>query len=281
MKKAKKILLAEHAGFCFGVRRAIEIAEKTLDKKKEKVYCFGELIHNSTVVNNLEKRGMKVIKNLSEVPPRASLIIRSHGAGPEIFEATKKKKITIVDATCPFVRKAQEIARDFYDQNFQVVIVGDKKHPEIIGLAAYAKNTAIVISGAQEAQKMKNYPKIGLLIQTTGKTESLKEVSAVLLEKTRNLCVANTLCSDSFSKKEEVRKMAKKIDVLLVIGDNNSNNTKKLAEIGISSGVKTYQIESAKDIKEKWFLEKNKIGITAGASTPDVLINEVKELIQK
>jgi 4-hydroxy-3-methylbut-2-enyl diphosphate reductase len=170
------------------------------------------------------------------------------------------------------VRKAQEIARDFYDKKFQVVIIGDKKHPEIIGLNAHAHNAAIVVSGEKEAQKIKNYPKIGLLIQTTGKTESLKEVGAVLLEKTRNLCVSNTICFDSFSKKEEIKKKAKNVDVLLVIGDKNSNNTKKLAEIGISCG-----LESANDIRKEWLRGKKNIGITAGASTPDILINEVKD----
>jgi small subunit ribosomal protein S1 len=279
MKKSRKIELAEHAGFCFGVRRAIEIAEKTLSQKKEKVYCLGEIIHNYSVVRGLEKKGLKVVKDLREVPPKASLIIRSHGVGPEIFEQAKKKKIKIIDATCPFVRKAQEIARDFHAKKFQVVIVGDKKHPEIIGLNAHAKNTAVVVSGEKEARKIKNYSKIGLLIQTTGKTESLEEVSSVLLQKTRNLCVSNTICSDSFSKKEEVRKMSKKIDILLVIGDRNSNNTKKLAEVGTSLGIKTYQIESADDIKKEWLSGKKRIGVTAGASTPDELINQVKDKI--
>jgi len=279
MKKSKKIKLAEHAGFCFGVRRAIEIAEDVLGQKKEKIFCLGEIIHNRSVVEGLEKKGLKTIENLNRVPLKASLIIRSHGVGPEIFKQAEKKKIKIIDATCPFVRKAQNVARDFYADKFQVVIVGDKKHPEIIGLNAHTKNMAIIVDGKEKAQKIKNYPKMGLLIQTTGKTELLKDVTSVLLEKTKNLCVANTICLDSFSKKEEVKKMAKKVDILFVIGDKKSNNTKKLAEIGTSSGIKTHQIESAGDIKKEWLLNKNRIGITAGASTPDILINQVKDRI--
>lgn len=281
MKKTIKIKLAKHAGFCFGVRRAIGIAENALKQKNSKIFCLGELIHNSTVVRNLEKQGLKMVKDLKEIPRDGFLIIRSHGAAPEIFEEARKKKINIIDATCPFVRKAQEIAKDFYEKSFQVVIIGDKKHPEILAINANTKNTAIVVNSKKEALKIKNFSKIGLLIQTTSKVELLKEVANILIEKTKNLCVSNTICLDSFSKKEEVKKMSKNIDLLFVIGDRKSNNTKKLSEIGTGTGIKTYQIESANEIKTEWLKEKTKIGITAGASTPDMLIDQVKDKIKK
>jgi len=281
MKKTRKIILAKHAGFCFGVRRAIGIAENALKQKNHKIFCLGELIHNSIVVKDLEIRGLKIVKDVKEVPRGGYLIIRSHGADPEVFAEAAKKKINIIDATCPFVHKAQEIAKDFYEKEFQVVIVGDKKHPEILGINANTKNTAIVVNSEKEALKMKNFSKIGLLIQTTSKFGILKEVTAVLLEKTKNLCISNTICLDSFSKKEEVKIISKGIDILLVIGDRKSNNTKKLAEIGTAVGVKTYQIESAADIKIEWLNGKTKIGITAGASTPDILIDQVKDRIIK
>jgi len=280
MKKKRKIQLARHAGFCFGVRRALKIAENSLTRKKPTVFCWGELIHNACVVQDLEKKGLRVVKDLKAIPRCGHLIIRSHGAAPEVFNAAKKRGINIIDTTCPFVRKAQAIARDFYQKNYQVVIVGDKQHPEIIGIRANTKNTAIVVSGEKEAAQIKNFPRIGLLIQTTGKIELLKEVAAKLLEKTKNLTVANTICLNSFFKKEEIKEMAKDVNILLVIGDRKSNNTKKLAEVGLSYGIKTYRIESAAEIQNAWLKGKTKIGLTAGASTPDVLIKQVEEKIK-
>ena len=281
MKKERKIQLARHAGFCFGVRRAIKIAQDSLAQKDGQIFCWGELIHNTCVVKDLEKKGLRVVKGLQEIPRGGSLIIRSHGAAPEIFSEAVKRGIKIIDATCPFVQKAQEIAKDFYQKKYQVIIVGDKKHPEVMGIRANTKNTAIVVSGEKEVAKVKNFPQIGLLTQTTGKIELLKIVAAILLEKTKNLTVANTICLDSFSKKEEIKTLAKNADILLVIGDRKSNNTKKLFEVGVACGIKTYQIESAKEIKKAWLQGKSKIGLTAGASTPDVLIKQVEDKIKQ
>jgi len=281
MKKVKKIQLARHAGFCFGVRRAIKIAQDSLAQKKQPLFCWGELIHNSFVVRDLEKKGLRVIENFKTIPRGSFLIIRSHGASPEIFTEAKKRGITIIDATCPFVQKAQAIAKGFYQKKYQVVIVGDKKHPEVIGIKAHTKNTALVVNGEIEASKLKKFPQIGLLIQTTGETELLKKAEAILHKKTKKLKVANTICLNSFSKKEEIKVMAKDSDVLLVIGDRKSNNTKKLVEVGLSCGIKTYQIESAQEIKAEWLQGKVKIGLTAGASTPDILIKQVADKLRK
>ncbi|MBU2028428.1 4-hydroxy-3-methylbut-2-enyl diphosphate reductase [Patescibacteria group bacterium] len=281
MKKGRKIQLARHAGFCFGVRRAIRIAEESLAQKNIPIFCWGELIHNSHVVKDLEKKGLRVIENLKTIPPNSFLIIRSHGVAPEIFHEAKKRGITIIDATCPFVQKAQVIAKDFYQKNYQVIIIGDKKHPEVIGIRANTKNTALIVNGETEANKLKKFPQIGLLIQTTGETELLKKVEAILRKKTKKLKVANTICLNSFSKKEEIKVMAEDIDILLVIGDRKSNNTKKLVEVGLVCGIKTYQIESAKEIKSVWLRGKTRIGLTAGASTPDILIQQVEDKVKK
>lgn len=281
MQKTRKIQLARHAGFCFGVRRAIKIAEDSLAQKKPPIFCWGELIHNAYVVKDLKKKGLRVVKSLKAIPQGSFLIIRSHGTSPEVLAEAKKRKIKIINATCPFVQKAQEIAKSFYHKGYQVVIIGDKNHPEVIGIRANTKNTAIIVAGEKEATKIKNFPRIGLLIQTTGQVELLKKIEALLLKKTKNLTVANTVCLDSFSKKEEIKAMAPNIDILLVIGDRQSNNTKKLVEVGLSCGIKTYQIESAKEIKNAWLRGKTRIGITAGASTPDILIQQVKDKIKK
>jgi small subunit ribosomal protein S1 len=279
MKKTKKIQLARHAGFCFGVRRAIKITEESLAQKKGKIFCWGELIHNAFVVKDLKKKGLQVIKNLKEIPQGGILIIRSHGVSPEILIQARKRKIEIINATCPFVRKAQEIAKNFYQERRQVIIIGDKNHPEIVGIKANTQDTAIIVEGEKEAKKIKSFPQVGLLIQTTGKPNLLKAVEKILRKKSKDLVVANTVCLDSFSKKEEIKIMAKDVDVLLVVGDRKSNNTKKLVEIGLACKIETYQIESADEIKSKWLQGKTKIGITAGASTPDVLIKQVGEKV--
>jgi 4-hydroxy-3-methylbut-2-enyl diphosphate reductase len=281
MKEKKKIKLARYAGFCFGVRRAIKIAEESLARKKGPIFCWGELIHNTFVVQDLERKGLRVVENLKALPKGGYLIIRSHGVDPKIIAAAQKRGLVVIDATCPFVQKAQAIAKDFYQKKYQVVIVGDKKHPEVIGIRANTQNTALVVSGEKEAAQIKNFPRVGLLIQTTSKTELLKETAAKLLEKTKNLTVANTVCLNSFFKKEEIKTMAKDVDVLLVIGDRKSNNTKKLLETGLSCGIEAYQIESAEDIKAEWLRGKVRIGLTAGASTPDILIKQVKEKVKK
>lgn len=279
MKKIRKIQLARHAGFCFGVRRALKIAEDSLTEKKSKIFCYGELIHNASVVKSLERKGLKVVTDLKKIPRGSFLIIRSHGAAPTVFVTARKKKITVIDATCPFVQKAQAIAKNFYQKKYQVVIVGDKKHPEVIGIRANTRNTALVVKDEAEAGKLKNYVQMGLLIQTTGETELLKKVAVILGKKTQNLEVANTICLNSFSKKEEIKNMAEDVDVLLVIGDRQSNNTKKLTEVGLACGIKTYQIESAQELKTAWLRGKNRIGLTAGASTPDVLIKKVMDTL--
>lgn len=281
MVQKRKIKIARHAGFCFGVRRAVAAAEKALKRKNAPVFCLGELIHNPQAVARLEKAGLRTEEKLENVPAGVFLIIRSHGVGPEIMKKAGEKKIKVIDATCPFVRKAQLAARDFLQKNYQVVICGDARHAEVIGLNANAENQAIVVKDAWAASRIGPFPKIGLLSQTTQKAEVLKEVALVLAGRAKELSTANTICSDSATKQKEVKKMAAEADVMVVIGGKNSSNTLKLVQLSRAAGAKTFHIETPEELEERWFKNARKIGLAAGASTPDDLIAAAKEKIDK
>jgi (E)-4-hydroxy-3-methyl-but-2-enyl pyrophosphate reductase len=274
MKQKRKIILAKNAGFCFGVRRAIELAKQALDKEK-KVYCLGSIIHNPQVVARLKEKGMKTVKSISRIPDGSVFIVRSHGVAPKIISALKKKKVKIIDATCPFVGKAQQAAKKFFEEGREVVIFGDQEHAEVVGINGYANNKAQVIIDPAEAKKIKNIGKIGILSQTTQKKDLFKEIIKELKKLKTDLLVADTICNDSSKKKEEVKKIARWVDVMIVVGGKESNNTKKLAEASRLAGTKTYHIETVDELKLTWLKNAKKIGIAAGASTPDWIIEDV------
>lgn len=280
MKKNVKIRIAKHAGFCFGVKRAIEIAEREL-KNKKRIFCLGNLIHNVRVVKNLEIKGLKICNDINEIPPNSFLLIRSHGLDVRIVKKAEELKIKIIDATCPFVKKVQEAAEDFYKKKFQVIIIGDYSHPEVLAVNSYTNDQSIVIKDEKEVKKLGRFSKCGIVIQTTKKVDLLKKISMEMLDHAKNVSISNTVCQDSFSKKEEIKKMIKNADVMIVIGDKKSNNTKELAEISRSAGIKTFKIEASSGLRKKWFRGTKNIGIAAGASTPKISIDEVNEKIRK
>lgn len=281
MKLKKKIIIAKKAGFCFGVRRAIEIAEKALKKKNGQIFCLGEIIHNPLVVGRLERKGLEIIQDIKKTKKGDSLIIRSHGVAPEVIKDAKGKGLKIIDATCPFVSHAQNIIADFHKRGLQVVIFGDPKHSEVIGLNANAEDKALVVEKKKDLKKIKKNSRVAFVSQTTQKIEEFKKIAEIFKKQCENLEVINTICLDSFNKKEEVKKIAAEVDIMIIIGGKNSNNTKKLAEISQKLGSKTYHIENSTELKKEWFKNAQKIGIAAGASTPDDSIKEVVERIRQ
>lgn len=280
-KKVQRIQIAPHAGFCFGVKRAVEMAENVLEKNKSRVYSCGPLIHNPQVIEELKKKGFCVVESPEEVPAGSTFIIRSHGVTPELVEKIKKKKVKIIDATCPFVKKAHKIAEKFFLDGCQTVICGDPKHAEVIGINARTKNTALIFDNPVRAKKVQAGKKIGVLCQTTQKISLLKKVVENLLENNKSLSVENTICLDSSTKQAEAAALAKQVDVMIVIGGKNSSNTTKLAQISRLSGAKTFHIETAGELKKSWFRKNDAIGLTAGASTPQKAIEKVKKEIEK
>lgn len=280
-KKGREIKVAPHAGFCFGVKRAVDMAEKILKESKEKVYSCGPLIHNPQVIEELCSKGFCVVETPEEVPEKAIFIIRSHGVTPDLVEKIQKKGVKIIDATCPFVKKAQKIASDFYQKGWQIVICGDPYHAEVIGINAQTKNTALIFDSAEKIGEISENKRVGLLSQTTQKLSFLKEVAEKLLEKTKSLMIENTICLDSSTKQAEAVALAKKVDLMIIVGGKNSSNTTKLAQLSQATGTKTFHIEKTDELKKEWFLKVKKVGLTAGASTPQKAIDEVIKVIKK
>ncbi len=273
-----EIKIAAHAGFCFGVRRAVDMAEEALESGR-KVYCMGSLIHNRQVIEKLGQKGLVTVKRAFDVPKGSLFLIRSHGIDPKIVEEIVARGGEILDATCPFVRRAQLVAKKFHDENYDVVICGDPEHAEVIGINAWANNLAKIVHDASEVKNLKFKGTVGVLSQTTQKAELLKNVVAELLEKTKSLVVENTICLDSSTKQAEVSALAKEVELMIVIGGKNSSNTGKLVQLSEAQKTPTKHIESALELQSEWFRDVKKVGIAAGASTAQFLIDEVVDKI--
>lgn len=276
-----QIIIAKHAGFCSGVdfayKKAVELA-----KSKEPVYILGLLVHNSSVIQKLENLGIKSVSNISEIPPISSgtLIISAHGVGPKIYEEAKKTGLNIIDTTCAWVKKAQRIAKDLYEKGYQVLIVGDKNHTEVKGIVGWANDSAIVVENERDAKNLSNFEKIGILAQTTQSLENFNKVIKAVKNKTKVIKICNTICDATAKRQESAVETARKVDVMLVIGDVKSANTKRLKMLCEETGTPTYQIHSLSELDISAIKGKGEIGIIAGASTPDWIINEIVSNIE-
>lgn len=267
--------MAAKAGFCFGVKRAIEIAMATVRNMAGPIYSLGPLIHNSQVVEYLAAKGIREIKSIEGIDV-GTLIIRSHGVGPALLETARAKGLNIVDATCPFVRRAQVLARDLIEKGYQVVVVGDRDHPEVKGIVDWTRGRATVIENPAEAALIKKESKIGVVAQTTQPLENFESVLKVLSETGAEMKVCNTICNATAERQQAALDLARQADVMIVVGGANSANTRKLADICRESGTPTYHIETAGELDPVWFRGAKIAGLTAGASTPDWIIEEVK-----
>ena len=269
-----EIYVAEHAGFCFGVKRAIDMAEASLSDLKGPLFSLGPLIHNPQAVALLEKKGIRPIEDIRELD-NGNLILRSHGVSPEILKLGKSKGLTIIDATCPFVEKAQHLAETLYHEGYKVIVVGDENHPEVIALVGWTEGTAVVVENSEDALKLPKYLKIGVVAQTTQTENNFQEVVEVLRKKAEDLVVYNTICLATRERQEAAVELAGQVDVMLVLGGRNSSNTRKLAKVCEGRGTTTYHIERAEELSPWWFNNRSRVGVTAGASTPVWIIEEV------
>lgn len=272
-----EIILAKRAGFCFGVKRATQMAFEAADKGGP-TYTLGPIIHSPQVVQRLEEMGVKVLKDFSGMDS-GTIIIRSHGVTAEELDQAVFKELEIVDATCPFVKKAQEHVKSLSQAGYNVVVVGDADHPEVQGIVSYAEGNVYVVGSGEEAVKLPKMGKIGVVAQTTQSFENLKNVVHECLMKGGEIRVFNTICDATAVRQEEAKALASQVDCMIVIGGFNSANTKRLAEVCAELQPKTHHIETAQELDFAWFEGVNKVGITAGASTPKWLIDEVTERI--
>ncbi len=274
-----EIIVAKRAGFCFGVKRAIDITFDISKKDSEGTFTLGPIIHNPQVIEKLKKEGVAPIEvdDIGSKDVRA-LIIRTHGIPRQLYDNIKTGGFRIIDATCPFVKKAQHYAKLLKENGYQVVILGDAEHPEVKGLMSYAGDDVIVTDGSGSLKGLK--PKVGIVVQTTQPVEALKKMLSAVVEHAKEVMVYNTICNSTALRLKETERMARKVDVMVVVGGKNSANTTQLANLCRSLSVKTYHIETADEIDDRWFCGVEKAGITAGASTPDWIIIEVEKRIR-
>jgi 4-hydroxy-3-methylbut-2-enyl diphosphate reductase len=272
-----EIIVAKKAGFCFGVKRAIDIAFNLAKEMKEGIYTFGPLIHNPQVVNKLRELGVAAIEDLHS-PNIKTLIIRTHGIPPKTYAELSKMRYKIVDATCPFVKKAQKYAQTLKEEGYQVVILGDRDHPEVQGLLGFAGDDVVVVGINNSLPKLKS--KVGIIVQTTQPLEALEKIVRNIVGFTKELKVYNTICDYTALRVKETEELARIVDVMIIVGGKNSANTTQLTNISKRICAKVYHIETANELNEGWFRRGDKVGITGGASTPQWLIDEVAEKIK-
>lgn len=269
------IRVAESAGFCFGVKRAIEMAYEAIGVEP-KLYSYGQLIHNKTVTDDLASKGLEIVENLDGLT-EGTLLIRSHGVGKALYDEAEAKGLNILDGTCPFVKKIHNIVHDKLAEGMGIIIVGDGTHPEVIGINGWCENAAVILED-EEAAKTKEIPekeKYAVVVQTTFRQAKFDKILEILQDRGVNMEVHNTICSATEKRQTEAEELSKTVDKMIVIGGKNSSNTQKLVEICAKNCGNTVHIETICDLVLNNFGKDDKIGITAGASTPPAIIKEV------
>jgi len=273
-----KIILADSAGFCFGVKRATQLAFEAAEDNCP-ICSLGPIIHSPQVVEKLEAKGVKVVEKVEDIE-EGTVIIRSHGITAGELADIHARNLKPVDATCPFVKKAQDYATLLCSEGYKVVLVGERDHPEVQGIISYTRDSKVaVVADAEEAQRLPNATKIGIVAQTTQSFENLRQVTEVCLDKSKEVRVFNTICDATSVRQEEARRIARQAELMLVVGGFNSANTTRLAQICRELQSRTYHVETAEQIATEWFDGVETVGITAGASTPRWIIDEVVERV--
>ena len=268
-----KILVAKDAGYCFGVRDAVNLAKKSGDDFQE-VYMLGDIVHNETVVEDLNKRGSKVVDSLNDIPEDKPVLFRAHGTDPETWKKAQKKKLNIIDATCPLVTEIHEEIKELESENRRTIIIGDHNHDEVVGIAAQVKDP-IIISCVDEAKELGKMKRAGVVSQSTQMIENVQEILNVLSEKVYDLRFVNTICFPTRRNHDQIKKLSNICDLMIVIGSFTSANSKRLTQLSLERNKNSFQVTCADDINESWFDGAESVGISAGASTPDNLIEDV------
>ncbi|MEF2856419.1 MAG: 4-hydroxy-3-methylbut-2-enyl diphosphate reductase [Collinsella intestinalis] len=261
------IEVARYAGVCYGVERALGMAEKAADEARKPVNTLGPLIHNPLVVNDLERIGVGTASNVSEVE-EGTLIIRAHGVVPSVVEDARTRGLDVLDATCPYVKKVHNAAERLVREGYQLIVVGESGHPEVEGIMGHAGDDAHVVSVPGDLDAIDLSRKVGVVVQTTQTPGALADVVAELSKRTMDLRVINTICSATQERQDSAAELARRVDAMIVVGGKNSGNTRRLAEICTAACPKTHHIEDASEIEAAWFDGVSHIGVTAGASTP-------------
>lgn len=276
-----RIKIAEKAGYCFGIQNAMKLVQNTLDLYPDQsIYCLGDISHNRQEMDRLIKMGVKKVDTIEEITDGV-VIIRSHGVGRDVIEAAKKKALTIVNATCPFVRAMQNKVADYYEKGYQIVIVGNREHPEVIGAMGWCDYKAIVLDDVDQVSKLEPLDRVCVVAQTTIIEPKFRKITATLQERANECVIFNTICSATAERQAAAAKTAEGVEYMIVVGGYHSSNTQKLLEICKAHCKNTCHIETAGELDPNEIKKYKTIGITAGASTPDWIVKEVTESMEE
>jgi len=275
-----KVKIAKEAGFCFGVKRAMKMAWDELESDAD-IYALGPLIHNKQAVQKYEEKGLKTIDTINDIPNNKNVIIRSHGVSKEVYDEANFKDLNIIDTTCPFVKKIHNIVNEFYEKGYKIIIIGDKNHPEIIGINGWCENSASIIKSIEDINNLNldNNDKYCVVSQTTLNLELYNTLVNELSKKLDKIIFKNTICSATKTRQQAAKELSVDVDCMIVIGGKHSSNTQKLVNI-CKDHVPTFAIETKDDLDIEQLKNFNSIGVTAGASTPDWIIDDVMIFIE-
>ena len=280
-----QVKVAKSAGFCFGVQRAVDTVYEQVEKGIRPIYTYGPIIHNEEVVKDLESKGVRAISDVDEIEgmnDNATVIIRSHGVSKNVYDSIKAKKYEIVDATCPFVLKIHRIVEEESAKGKQIIIIGNEKHPEVEGIMGWSHSPVFVIDTVEKAKNMQldNKKEVVIVSQTTFNYNKFKELVEIIEKKSYDVSVLNTICNATKERQTEARSIAETVDAMIVIGDKHSSNTQKLFEICRKACNNTYYIQTLGDLDLNQLGSVETVGITAGASTPNNIIEEVQNNVR-
>jgi 4-hydroxy-3-methylbut-2-enyl diphosphate reductase len=275
-----KIILAKSAGYCFGVRDAVNAAYD-VSKEHGEVYMLGDIVHNENVVEDLEKKGVKVVENLEEIPEDKPVLFRAHGTSKDVWKKAEDKKMNIIDATCPLVHDIHREVKELHAEGRKIIIIGDHGHDEVIGIASQVEG-AIIIASIEEAQKLRKTKKAGIVSQSTQAIENVQDIINILMTKVVDLRFINTICFPTKRNHQQIKELSVITDMMLIIGSFTSANSKRLTELSLERNKNTYQVTNAAEIDSSWFKNNiNSVGISAGASTPDWIIESVIKKVKE
>lgn len=267
------ITVARNAGFCFGVKRAIDLARKTVAEHQQ-VAMLGDIVHNESVITDLEKAGVMVFSDIDQIPSGMPVLFRSHGTPQSIWQKATKKGLVIIDATCPLVREIHKASKMLEEDNRVVIIIGDKGHDEVEGIASQIHNP-LILSNANDALQLGTLKRAGVVLQSTQFIENVNEIVNILITKVQDLRIINTICQPTRNRQKQLRELAVQNDVMIIVGSFTSANTKRLASISREINPRSYQVQGPNDLDPVWFQNATKVGISAGASTPNDLVKAV------
>ena len=284
-----EIQVGKTSGFCYGVKNAVDKTNDILEKEKNKtIYCLGELVHNKTIINELKEKGLKFINNIEQAD--SMTIIRAHGIAKEVYEKAKKRNIDLIDLTCPSVLKIHKIAQEYASKDYYIFLVGKKEHPEIIGTYSFCGKNSYIISGIEDVENAienlenSKLNKVLIIVQTTYSTKVFNEIVEEIKERIAKdilIEVKNTICRATELRQEETKELSKKVDLMIIVGGKNSSNTNKLYDLAQKNCKNAIFVESKEDLDKEKVLQFDKIGIMAGASTPQKNIDEIIEILNK